>query len=401
MINLLLTKFRLIKYAVQAVVIGLACLIVSPYTLAQDANCVDGTNLQHTFGSGASWSLCATVSEIHGLEVSDIYYWAPGDSSRSVLSKAHVAQILLHYHDKAHAEPQISPDDSASSEIRQTTIHALSSATCSGNILTIGTHTNAVCERVENNRILAKYAQRPSLQSEAWELSSTLLRESLTWGISWTFTEDGQIRPEVSASGRATRTQLDSQFSQNERSDIPRLTRATILSTWRLVPALDTDSIDRIEQFDFPLDVADENRRPMQITAIDEEALIEVDRQQFRGWRIIDASGAGYYLDPANQGYSYVSTEHDWANYEIAFTRHDDCELYASENVSIDNRCGSHLNDFVNSESLSGQIPTMWYSQSRLLNPSIEDWPILSDVQIGFDLLPFDWTDTSPFEVVE
>lgn len=377
------------------------CLQPFQVASAQDTNCPQGSILQQSFSSGASWSVCATVSDTHGLEVSNVYYRAPGDSSRSVLSEAQVAQILLHYHDKATAEPQFSPLTTLTEESLQTTIQRLSQATCMGDVINVGEQPESVCSRVENNRTLAKYAQRESLHSEAWELSGTLLRESLTLSISWTFTEDGQIRPEVSVSGRAARTQLDEQFSQNKRTDIPRFTRATVLSTWRLVPALDTDSLDTVEQFDFPLLVADQNRRPMQISAITEEALIEVDRQQFRGWRLVDASGAGYYLDPANQGYSYSSAEHNWANYEVAFTRYNACEHYALENPSAAETCGEHLNDFVNAESLSEQQVVMWYSQAHLLNPSIEDWPILGDVQIGFDLLPFDWTDTSPFEVVE
>ena len=387
------------KFVLKALL--LLCLLTLQVASAQDTNCPQGSVLQHSFSSGASWSICATVSDTHGLEISNAYYRAPGDSSRSVLAEAQVSQILLHYHDKATAEPQLSPLTTLSEESRQTTIRRLSQATCMGDVLAIGEQSDSACSRVENNRTLAKYAQRESLHSEAWELSSTLLRESLTLSISWTFTEDGQIRPEVSVSGRAARTQLDEQFSQNKRTDIPRLTRATILSTWRLVPALDTDSLDIVEQFDFPLLVADENRRPMQISAITEEAFIEVDRQQFRGWRLLDASGAGYYLDPANQGYSYLSNEHDWANYEVAFTRYNACEQYALGNPDASQTCGANLDDFVNAESLSDQQVVMWYSQTRLLDPSIEDWPILGDVQIGFDLLPFDWTDTSPFEVVE
>ncbi|MFK8075562.1 MAG: hypothetical protein AB8B84_03175 [Granulosicoccus sp.] len=397
------TLFTAIKSGYKFVLMTMltCCLQIFQVAGAQDTTCPQGSLLQQSFSSGASWSVCATVSHTHGLAISNVYYRAPGDTSRSVLSEAQVAQILLHYHDKSTAEPQFSPSTNLTEQSRQTTIQRLSQATCMGDVTNVGEQPESVCSRVENNRTLAKYAQRESLHSEAWELSATVLRESLTLSISWTFTEDGQIQPEVSVSGRAARTQLDEQFSQNIRSDLPRLTRATILSTWRLVPALDTDSLDTVEQFDFPLLVTDQNRRPMQISAITEEAFVEVDRQQFRGWRLLDESGAGYYLDPANQGYGYSSSVHHWANYEVAFTRYNACEQYALENPSSTETCGANLDDFVNAESLLEQQVVMWYSQAHLLNPSIEDWPILGDVQIGFDLLPFDWTDTSPFEVVE
>ncbi len=378
-------------------------LFIGQSARAQDTDCNDASVLQHTFASGASWSACAHVSEVHGLEVSHIAYRAPGDSSRSVMASVNVAQILLHYHDKANAEPQFSPSDSDTDDSVPSQTLRLNERTCDGEILGTDAQPDSFCSRIKNNRILAKFGQTPSLQSEAWEVYSVMLRESLTWNISWTFTEDGQIRPRVSVSGRPSRTQLDSQFSQNARNDIPRLTRASVLATWRLVPAMDTDAPDRIEQFDFPLDVAQGNRRAMQITPITQEALLQVEREQFRGWRIIDTTGAGYYMDPANQGYSYASNEYDWANYDVAITRYDACEQYASGNITSNDNgtCGAHLNDYVNAESLTDEVPVFWYSQSRQLTPGIEDWPVLSDVQIGFDLLPFDWTATSPFEVVE
>ena len=76
-------------------------------------------------------------------------------------------------------------------------------------------------------------------------------------------------------------------------------------------------------------------------------------------------------------------------------------KFYYNSISNYNGTCGAHLNDYVNAESLTDEVPVFWYSQTRQLTPGIEDWPVLSDVQIGFDFLPFDWTATSPFEVVE
>ena len=63
--------------------------------------------------------------------------------------------------------------------------------------------------------------------------------------------------------------------------------------------------------------------------------------------------------------------------------------------------CATNLDEFVNDELLADTNIAIWFSQTRHLDPSVEDWPVLRDVQIGFDLLPFDWTATSPFELAQ
>jgi Cu2+-containing amine oxidase len=384
-------------------------------THAQQADCTTGIALQHSFNSGASWSLCADVSDVHGLQVSNTFFRAPGDLNRSILAEAHLSQILLHYHDSSIEEPQIlpapapesNPDSDSSTSLTDSVSTSetvtLTDLNCAGRVLGTGQEPNSICERVKSNGILAKFDQYRSIQTEAWELSSTFTRETLTWNISWTFTEDGQIRPRLSLSGRSSRRNNNEQYAQQTRIDIPSMTRATILSTWRLVPALDTQSADTVEQFDFPLDIASGNRRPMQITPLSQESFQTMNRENFRGWRIIDASGAGYYLDPANNGFGYTSPTHNWANYAIAVTREEGCERYAFGNPAspTDAVCGASLDDFVNDEPLADAGVVLWFNQTRHMDTGVEDWPVIRDVQLGFDLLPFDWTATSPFELVE
>jgi Cu2+-containing amine oxidase len=380
-------------------------------THAQQADCTTGVALQHTFGSGAAWSLCADVSDVNGLQVSNTFFRAPGDLNRSILAEAQLSQILLHYHDSSVEEPQILPDPTPEQELPTPLIDSVTTSetvtltdlNCAGRVLGTSQEPNSICERVKSNGILAKFDQYRSIQTEAWELSSTFTRETLTWNISWTFTEDGQIRPRLSLSGRSSHRNNNEQYAQQTRIDIPSMTRASILSTWRLVPALDTLATDTVEQFDFPLDVASGNRRPMQITPLLQESFQAMNRENFRGWRIIDASGAGYYLDPANNGFGYTSTTHNWANYAIALTREQSCERYAYGNpaTSTDAVCGANLDNFVNDESLADTGVVVWFNQTRHMDAGVEDWPVIRDIQLGFDLLPFDWTATSPFEQVE
>ena len=386
-----------------ATCIALLCFVLmSPASVhSQETDCAQGIALQQTFDSGASWSLCADVSEINGLQVSKVFYRAPGDLNRSVLAEAQLSQILLHYHDSTFEEAQINPtlSNSESEQISESIV--ADDRNCDGSVLGTSLLPSSICQRVIDNGILAKFDQRPSIQTQAWELSSAMTRETLTWNTVWTFTEDGQIRPRLSLSGRSSRRNNNEQYAQQTRQDVPAMTRASILSTWRLVPALDTDAPDTAEVFDFPLDVESGNRRPMQTSIIAEESFQSMNRENFRGWRILDESGAGYYLDPANNGHSYTSATHNWANFTIAFTRAKPCELYALGNLPLLalSDCATNLDEFVNDELLADANIAIWFSQTRHLDPSVEDWPVLRDVQIGFDLLPFDWTATSPFEL--
>ena len=370
---------------------------------ADPGDCAGATRLEHTFSSGAAWSLCARVDERHALDITALHYRAPGDSLRSVLHQLHVAQILMHYHDEADARAQIGSADDGR-------LLVMTDQQCDGTRLLDSGSGARVCARVEDNRVLAKFAQRPSLQSQRWELSSALQRGSLIWTVSVSLTEDGQIHPAVTLSGRAREAEASSGFASTLAYGKRQLTRATVLSTWRMVFNLDDGDYDAIQQFDFVLNESSDNRRPMLITELQTEGFATVARDQFRGWRMIDNIGTGYYLDPSNSGFSYTGGAHDWAHFDVGLSRYNVCERYASGNNAHDGAdastgteaaCGDNLDDFVNGENLQDAHPVLWFSQSRTFNPGDEDWPVISNFHQSFALLPFDWNPASPFEVIE
>jgi len=399
-----------------------AAFLGSGKTFAVIGDCADATLLEHTFSSGASWALCADVSALHALEVSSVHYRAPGDSQRSVLAQAHVAQILMHYHDEPEARAQIGQLDNS----RNVTMNVNN---CDGTLLLAKSEGPTVCSRIETPRILAKYAQRPSLQGSSWELSSALQRDGLLWVVSVRFSEDGQITPAITLSGKAregtdvvadavtdvvadvgTDVISDAEASGvDTTSTLPesgrQLTRATILGTWRLVFNLDDGQTDQVQQFDFVLDPLRGNRRSMQIVPMTSESFASVNRDQFRAWLIADPTGTGYYLDPSNSGFNYGGTQYNWTQFDLAVTRNASCERYALGNSShseqSDPTCGDTLDDFVSGELIDSEHPALWFSQSRTLSPTNEDWPAISHFRQSFTLLPYDWTESSPFEVIE
>ena len=87
-------------------VLTLLCLAFNVHVHADD-QCEHGVSLTHAFDSGAAWSACAVLDDLHGLELQQLRYRAPGDIERSVIDSLHAAQILMHYHNANEAVAQI------------------------------------------------------------------------------------------------------------------------------------------------------------------------------------------------------------------------------------------------------------------------------------------------------
>jgi len=396
-----------LKSALHHVAIGSVLLLPALSSLsvqAAVAGCDGALPLEHVFDSGAAWELCVEVDERHGIELRNIHYRAPGDTLRSVLKQLHVAQIMMHYHDESDARPQLGNADDGR-------LLPMTAQQCNGDRLPSNSgdadqNEATLCARVGDNRVLAKFAQRPALHSERWVLRSALQRNSLVWSTSVALSEDGQITPAVRLSGRAreANSNVSTRYTTSPDDGNTQLVRATVLNTWRMVFNLDDGAFDKVQQFDFPLLEEFGNRRPMQLSNIDSERFGVVDRELFRAWRVLDTTGSGYYLDPSNSGFSYTGGKLNWTRFDVGFSRYKNCERYAFNNTTHDpeaRSCGASLDDYINAESLTDAHPVMWYSQSHTFNPTREDWPVIRNFKQSFTLLPFDWTPASPFEVVE
>ncbi|MEE9335829.1 MAG: hypothetical protein V3U65_17185 [Granulosicoccaceae bacterium] len=353
----------------------LACYLMSSSAAAQD--CVE---INHTFASGANWRICADVNNEHGLSLTDMHYFAPGDSSRQVLQALHLAQILMMHHDRSDVDLLLGQSS-------QHSLVPLNSKTCDGT-LHIQSDTQTLCSIIRPLPVLAKYGTRRALQGGAIDVFAVSAHESLIWRSNVRLTEDGRIIPSVSMSGlrRNSKTSTDGS--------------ATLQTSWRMAFALNGDGTDdRVEQLDFPLNRNAGNRRAMQIKPITTESFALVARDDFRGWRVLDETGSGYYLDPQNSGYQMASSTFNWAKFDLAITAFKNCEQLAADNQAAS--CEGTLDAYLSGETLSGRAPVLWYSQSRIYRPRTEDNPVITSLHTNFELLPFDWTSSSPFEALD
>ena len=382
----------------------LLCLCVfSLIAPAHALDCQNGTELSHSFDSGANWRFCAVLDDDHALELQELHYQAPGDISRKVLQHLHLGQIMLHEHDETSATSLI-----GSNKLGGSALKTLTSSVCDGELQTLGQPEAKLCSTVRPTGLMAKYSMRPGLQGEQYRLFSVSAYQGLTLQVMIGLSEDGRIAPSVTLSGRATSTTnnalLGDAFTNPINNQREYGTRATLLYTWRMVFAMNGDQKDDIvEEFNFELLSAQNGRRPMTVTPVSTETFRDIDRDAFRGWRIKDSDGRGYYLDPQKSGYSYTDRQNNWAQFDLAVTAFNPCERHSIGNrqhTNVNNDCEGSLDDFVNGASMVDSKPVLWYSLSRVHRPSSEDYPVIASMVSEFELIPFDWTPTSPFEVV-
>ncbi len=395
------------SYAIVAV-ITCTLSIAAPSPASAQAVCDGSTLLEHTFESGAAWSLCAEIEEHAGLLLTDIHYKTPQGPYRRTFSELHLAGVLEHFHNES-AETNVLSEAPFGGE------NFLSAAAteCPGRIenisrtaqastTSVASQNTAICTHHYDNRILAKFKDTDVVQSHSWDLIAAATQGSDAWETVYTLHEEGSISPRLDRSGVVSRFTDDPRFGNTAAPTTSAgaptnryAVNMTLLGTWRAVPVFDNGALSQtIEQWDFNLQPDLGNRRPMTIETIETETLRQVDREAFRRWVVKAASGPGYSLQVNNSGFQYRSNQYNWALFNVAFTRYNDCErlsLQAAEN------CGSSIDDYVNGQSLLNTTPVIWFSQSMPIAPTAEDFPMLRTRSLTFSWLPFDWTDVSPF----
>lgn len=375
--------------------LAMVALVLLAGRNASAADCAVGTPMQQSFASGASWEMCVLVDDRHGLEIRDIAYRAPNDTLRSVLRSIHLAETLMHYHEDTASQTLLSGYGFGGESIATQT-----AATCDGDAIILnGAEVPQVCSELQTAGILVKYAVQQAIHTDRWILSTASNVRTLSFNTSVSFYEDGRITPGNELSGRVFRFTNAAEFGNRVDDSGRYASRATLLYTWRMDFALNTEALDDIvEEHNHSISSEEAATRPLEITRIETESFRNVNRTSFRGWRVRDDDGSGYYLDPQTSGYEYTSRVFDWAQHDLAITVRNNCEQHAVNNLgNADTDCGSSLDEFVNDQSLLSESPILWFSLTNLLTPNAEDFPAISTVPATFELVPFDWTSSSPF----
>jgi len=393
---------QIVVFIVQYTAVGIALL----YSSAGFSQQCDGNLIAHQFESGARWQMCWHIDDHAGLTLSDVAYGPPAEPARTVLKAGSLAQILFKYDTDTLAGQLLAEYGLGSSN------HVKADAlSCTGGDIHTENDGSQICVRLRNKNSMTSL--RRSLSKRRYELS--LYAQSSIGAQSfeqvWRFSEDGEITPAVRFGGELDRFTHLAQYGSAIREDGPLAVNASLLYTWRLdFNIAGTAQNDLVEQIEFVPHESNVVRRSIDTRLLDVESLHKVNRTRFRGWLVKDAdisAGAnaitriGYYLDPQFSGFDFVSRTNNWANFDLAVTRHRDCEQLASGNASNKTDCGDNLDDFVNGESLQGEDVTLWFSLARGFVPKAEDFPAISTREASFKVIPFDWSASTPFTALE
>lgn len=370
-------------------------MLSTPRAAIAQAVCNNGTPLEHTFESGAAWSLCVSLDANAGLVLTDIHYKTPQGAFRRTFSELHLAGLLEHFHN----EPTETNVLNAVSFGGENVLNA-TAGSCPGNLENISVAEIAICTHHYPNRILAKFKDTDVVQSHSWDIIAAASHGADVWETIYTFHEEGSISPTLNRSGAITRFTDDPRFGNT--TALVTSTNAnryavnmTLLATWRAVPVFDNGALSQtLEQWDFTLQPTLGNRRPMTIEPIETETLRQVNREAFRRWVVNSGTGTGYSLQVNNSGFQYRSNQYNWALFNVAFTRYNDCERLA---LQISDNCGQSIDDYVNGQTLLNTTPVIWFSQTMPISPTVEDFPMLRTRSLTFSWLPLDWTEVSPF----
>ncbi len=393
---------------------------VAGNTSADQTAAQDQTPFVHQFASGARWSLCWHVDAQAGLTLTNVSYGAPGEPSRMVLRQASVAQILLQYDEDTSPTPLLSEIGLGGSRILRSGPALCTDGQSLGSSLAL----SSICIKERDINLMTQVRNELPTRRHQVSLHSWSRIDNFIYQTIWRLSEDGEVAPAIELTGQLSRFTSDPRFG-SPIGDASRLAaNATWLSTWRLQFAIDGDNApDAVDEVQFPFNITDVVRRPIDTRQVPTEAFRHVDREQFRGWivrdtaatatSLLDESGSpinnlSYFLDPQPSGFDYLSGTNDWSVFDLAITRANECEQLASGNTLRGststndglNGCATSLDGYVDGESLADEDIVFWYSIARHLTPGSEDIPALSVRRAAFRLQPFDWSPYTRFDTV-
>ncbi len=401
------------------------CAQVKPLTRSSGSDSSANTLLEHQFESSASWSFCWRIDSQRGLEISNVHYGAPGEPPRQLLASAAIGQLLLKYDSDIFSAPLVSQSGLGNTKL------SLLQQDCVNGQLRTNASGHSICTRVRDLNNLTRSRRSESVRRHALSIHSWSQIGTHTIEQRWQFSEDGELSPGIRLSGTISRYTNDARYGVPINDSGKLASSATLLSNWRLAFAIAGDAEnDVVDEFNFPLSKGQEATRPLEITRLTKEQFRKVERTDFRGWRISDATLAtgptqtnpvAYYLDPQSSGLSFFNPEHRWSEADLAITRAKTCERLASDNQQAaqhiheqlnqqtylrpeqqlnqqsSQACADNLVGFVNDETLESQGKVIWFNLVRHILPRKEDYPAIGAVDASFKLIPFDWSAQSPF----
>ena len=376
-------------------------LLFSLSARANDCSVEKSGVLELPFESGAQWHVCWHIDELAGLVLSDVLYGAPDQPAIRLLDSASVAQVLVKYDEDTDPTHVLSESGLGGS-------HLVKPIACDDGELLTQPNEQQICMISRYRNVMTKVRGGDSFGRQEVILQSWSKIENSIYKQAWNLSEDGEITPSITLSGKLSRFTTDKRFGVTVHEQLPLAATSTMLVNWRLDFNINgTADNDLVDEIEFQPGTIDKTTRSMRVTPLREETARTVLRENFRGWRISDESYSsgtnnnitriGYYLDPRTSGYREHYYDSPWSQFDLFVTRKNDCEQLSSGNQSVYPECEDDLTGYVDEESLEHRDPVVWFSVARHFVPDAGDYPQINAFEINFSLVPFDWSAHSPF----
>ncbi len=379
-----------------SVVFTLVAMFLGKLVIA-GPSCQTGQLISQTFTNGAQWALCWEHSSLEGILLKDLFFTTPAGLERKVLKEASLAQIHVAFDDGSLRVYHISEYGLGGNNLEN-----LHSTQCqNGQRLMVGS-IHALCQRVEDRSYLFKDSGTQK-QAQLLDLYSQSNTDGYTWLVRWQLYDDGTIEPLIGVTGALNNFGSDTSYGDETGVSGTVAVAAAINYFWRLdFDIAGNGANDVVEEFNVT-PTNNGSNKSLSISRLTTETGRQLDMQLKRSWRVRDGNvtnndghPVSYHLEALHAGYNYSGrSDEPWAGNDFYVTQNNSCERLI-ENNSTTGGCAAGLTNYINGQNTDGADIVIWYGLTYHHFPRDEDLPYIPTHWDGFQLLPRDWTATSP-----
>ena len=388
-----------------------------PVEDAEESVACDETaqSISTTLSSGVTWAMCWGVDPQQGLMLSDIHVAAPGGEPVQLMESLSIAQLEVPYD-----TGERSTFDITSAGFGGRKMHTLTEDECTGDRIAIAVpdigdgsfgdspEREVLCSEVKDGGLAYRSHDGARLTTDRkdewrlWTISKVGWYEYIT---QYTFGADGSITPSLGATGDLSPVDYTDERhgwdvgSEHESEHAANHSHNVV---WKVHWALAGGEDVAVEQFDAERTGELGPKSPVldgRLTRIERPATaLRADR---RWWRVInpavendDGHPISYQIDVgATDSFTFTPDEEEHgheAGYDIAFTNHDECQVFASKNRGS---CGAGVLDYVaQAQDHALEDVVAWVAVGYHHVPRDEEQSPMELHWQGFSMIPRDLT---------
>lgn len=359
--------------------------------------CQNEQIISQTFENGSKWEFCWEHKNKEGIILKEMFFTTPDGLERKVLKEISLAQIHVAFDDNSHQVFHIDEFGLGGNNLQN-----LSSAQCNNGQFQIVDDKNVLCIQVNNRGYIYKdYDEKK--QGQLLDIYSQSNTDGYTWIIRWQLHDDGTIEPSIGATGTLHTFGTNTNYGDAIGNSGSIAIASAINYFWRIhFDIAENGTNDVVEEFNVTPS-ADGSEKNLSVTQLSIETGRTIDQQLKRSWRVRDGIIANddghpvsYHLEPLNTGYQYNGHDgQEWAQSDLYITQFNVCERFVTNNPGNEG-CLSDITGFLDEQNINGADIVIWYGINYHHFPRDEDLPYMPTRWDNFQLIPRDWTATSP-----